>query len=180
MSDFRQIIIDLVKETLPVHTLPGTVTAVDGYLCSVLPDDGPELHEVRLCASLDEDAPTLVSIPATGSRVLVSIIGNDRTVAWVARCDKAEAYDIKLGGHTARIDVDGIVLNGGSLGGLININELKAELAKINAHLTTLKTAFKTLAPGPLSGAALTAAAEPFGLLQLPGYENIEDTKIKH
>lgn len=104
----------------------GIVKSVEGITCTVsfgaLDVDG-----VRLRASLSENGSNLLVKPKTGTAVVVGSLSGDLSQLAVLAVDEAES-----------ITVNGeITINGGKLGGLINIEALTE---KINAVIDTFNS----------------------------------------
>lgn len=153
----------------PYLVFPAQVKEVDRdtLTCTVLPQDGVEMFDVRLKAGVENVTEGLVEIPAIDSSVLIVLIGNSAENAFVAKCSRVEE----------------VLFYGGDNGGLIKVNELVSQLEKVTGYLKAIKSAF--MAPVPVSpgdgGTAL--AAHVFAQLapeQLPDYSKIENPKIKH
>ena len=99
----------------------GIVTKVDGLLCEVK-IGGLTVPDVRLRASETEDSGQLLIVPKVGTAVTVGSLTGGLSELVVLAVD-----------HVERITV-----NGGQLGGLVNIGELTARLNAFvdafNAH----------------------------------------------
>tara|TARA_R110002020_G_scaffold54690_3_gene152270 strand:- start:4150 stop:4848 length:699 start_codon:yes stop_codon:yes gene_type:complete len=86
-------------------------------------------------------------------------------------------------GKTFMINQQVLELNGNNLGGLIDIEELKTELQKINDQLSAIKQVVSAPIPEPGNGSpsalavALNSSLSP---LTNPTYTNIENDKVKH
>lgn len=145
----------------------GIVKSVSGKLCEV-EIGNIVIPDVRLRASeLDDDGEMLVT-PKVGSAVTVGSLNGDLSQLVVLQVDH----------------IDSIVINGGELGGLINIGQLTEKLNAIEDDINSLKTAMDTswvVAPQD-GGAALKAAISTWAGQQLTRSErgDYEDEKIKH
>ena len=107
------------KATLTL--MQGIVKKVDGVLCEV--DLGNiTVPDVRLRASEAIEEGQLLVTPAIGSAVIVGSLSGDLTQLVILAIDRAES----------------IVINGGKLGGLINIEPLTQKMndliQAINSH----------------------------------------------
>lgn len=101
--------------------MQGIVRKVDGVLCDVELDN-ITVPDVRLRASEAAESGQLLITPAIGSAVIVGSLSGDLTQLVVLAVDRAES----------------IVINGGKLGGLINIEPLTQKMndliQAINSH----------------------------------------------
>lgn len=188
--------------------LYGTVKSVNEAerTCTVTVDE-TDYEDVLLHAVADSGKKGFCFIPAEGSTVLVSRIGgsNELLVSMFSEVDKAQlsvgdkvtaALDaerleyandkvtLSVSGNEVRLDADRITLNGGSLGGLIKIEELTAKVNELidafNSHthpgvITAVSGGSGAPAvgtPGNTQAPATTAARFDKG-----DYEN---TKVTH
>lgn len=101
--------------------MQGIVKKVDGVLCDVELDN-ITVPDVRLRASEAAESGQLLITPAIGSAVIVGSLSGDLTQLVVLAVDRAES----------------ITINGGKLGGLINIEPLTQKIndliQAINSH----------------------------------------------
>ena len=148
------------------------------------------------CEPLDESAPILgcslqgdqegeegfLLLPKVGGYVIVGLVdGQDTGV--VLLTDELDALDVKIGDKTLRITHEGIVFNGGDLGGLIKVEELTAKLNAIEQDINDLKHAFSGWIPSPSDGgAALKASITSWAgkPLQQSKRSDYEDPNVKH
>lgn len=130
----------------------GIVTKVNGLLCEVK-IGGVTVPDVRLRASETENSGQLLVVPKVGTAVTVGSLTGDLSGLVVLAVDCAEA----------------ITVNGGKLGGLVNIEELTA---KLNALVDVFNAHTHQGVDGP-TGAPLTRA----GTFCRSDYE---DGKITH
>lgn len=144
----------------------GIVNSVDGCLCEVQ-IGGIAIPDVRLRASeLDDDGQMLVT-PKVGSAVTVGSLSGDLAQLVVLQVDRIET----------------IVINGGNLGGLINIEQLTSNLNAIEDDINNLKTAMSGWVPSPMDGGAAlktaitTWAGQPLTKSERGDYE---DETVKH
>lgn len=127
-------------------TYVGQVESVDGAECTVVRTmDGLRLEHVRLNASGD-DTVGLVLLPAKGSDVLITSI--DGASWFVNQCSK----------------LDGIILNGGTLGGLVKVQELTDKLNALveafNSHVHTVSTAGSATAQSGTTAAVVNKVSQ--------------------
>jgi hypothetical protein len=164
------------------QVLVGVAKDVTDTTCTVERDGAPTLNDVRLNA-IDDNLETYLTVyPAEGSNVIVAIIENLVTEAVVIRCSEVAKIGLKIGTITLVIDKDGIVMNGGELGGLIKIEELKTQLEKVTDRIDAVITAIKTatVTPGDGGAAYKLAMTAQLSALSKENFDKIEDTKIKH
>lgn len=118
----------------------GIVNSVDGCLCEVQVG-GIAIPDVRLRASEMADDGELLVTPKVGSAVTIGSLSGDLSQLVVLQVDHAET----------------IVINGGKLGGLINIAELTEKINELvktfnnHTHQVTVSHpggTFTTVAPG--------------------------------
>lgn len=130
----------------------GIVNSVDGCLCEVQVG-GIAIPDVRLRASeMDDDGEILVT-PKVGSAVTIGSLSGDLSQLVVLQVDHIET----------------IVVNGGKLGGLINIEQLTA---KINELVNTFNSHTHTGVHGPTGAPLQSASSFSKG--------DYEDDTIKH
>ena len=144
----------------------GIVKSASGKLCEV-EIGNIVIPDVRLRASeLDDDGEMLVT-PKVGSAVTVGSLNGDLSQLVVLQVDHIES----------------IVINGGGLGGLINIEQLTGKLNAIEDDINSLKTAMDSWTPvAQDGGAALKTAISSWAGQQLTRSDksDYEDEKIKH
>lgn len=145
----------------PYNIFFAKVRSVQDYTCGIEVSD-IELTGVSLCATINENKNNLIIKPKIGSDVLVADLsgGEFRTLVVIQYTE-----------------VESISLNGGKLGGLINIEGLTDKINKLidafNNHTHLVKTTGTAAAQ---SGMAEVITA-PFSSLNKADYE---DTKILH
>ena len=154
----------------------GTVKSVEGETCTV-DIEGLEIDEVRLTAVNDGTADKLLITPATGSYVLMVDLS------------AGELRDVAVVGYTQLESIgatcEQITLNGGSNGGLVNIESLQSNLDTLKKYVEAMKKAIST---GFASVGASTAANGALGkqafeaqmASQSIRFEDMEDTTILH
>lgn len=149
----------------PISVYQGIVTAVEDLTCSV--QFGSMVVEgVRLRASMAENDAQLLMVPRVGSPVIVGSLSGDLSALVVLQMDAVERIEI----------------NGGRLGGLINIEPLVDKINAIseafNAHTHTIPTGGVVVSsnvnPAPISVPA------PGKKIQNLRREDIEDDTVKH
>ena len=155
MDQYRELA-TLIKQASSgggrVTILQGIVKEVSDVTCTV--EIGSlTVSDVRLRASEKQEETQILITPAIGSAVILASLSGDMTNLVVVAVDVAES----------------ITINGGKLGGLINIEALTAKLNELvqvfNSHTHT--------APNGSTTPPTTTASQ----LQRKDYE---DEKIKH
>ena len=92
----------------------GVVAAVDGLTCTVEIGDA-RIEGVRLRASVTDRERQLLVVPKVGSAVTLGSLSSDLNDLVVVQVDEVES----------------IVINGGSLGGLVNIETLTDKINEL-------------------------------------------------
>ena len=103
----------------------GIITGVDGVTCSIR-FGSQEVSGIRLRASLSDNDRQILVVPKVDTAVVVGSLSGDLADLVVLKADEIE-----------RIEV-----NGGQLGGLINIDDLTDKLNKLVNEVNALKNAF--------------------------------------
>jgi hypothetical protein len=136
--------------------------------------DGVEMLSVRLQAGLDGESGAVL-FPKAGSEIVVGFL--DRNSAAVLLCSEVEKIHLTTGE---------IVINGGRLGGLVNIGALtdsiNALVDAFNSHTHTIPAAGINTAGSATNQsnlAPVTVPAVSSGATRLVR-SDYEDTKIKH
>lgn len=138
--------------------------------CLVEREGMPELHDVRLNAVIDEGiTDKFTVIPAVGSYVLVLILG-EATEGLVLATSKIDKVAIRTGNITVGVSSQGIVMNGGKLGGMIDI-------AKLTDKINGLVTAFNNHSHVVTTGGTANPVTSKASALSKGDYE---DEKVKH
>lgn len=163
--------------------------------CSPIDESAPLLG-VNLQAN-QESQWGLVLFPKVGSFVVVGFIANG-SAGCVLLTDEVESAEltfkgdqettvtldengvsVKVGDNTSAVlSKDGITLNGGSLGGLVKVEDLTKRLNNIENDINNLKKVFSSWSPvAQDGGAALKASAASWAgqsltLTQRGDYEN--------
>lgn len=149
----------------PISVYQGVVTAVDGITCTVrfgsLDVDG-----VRLRASESENDAQLLLVPRVGSPVIVGSLSGDLSQLAVLQMDAVERIEI----------------NGGKLGGLINIEDLVKKINLlvdvINQHTHAIPSGGVVV--GESANAAPVNVPAPSSKLGKVTRSDFEDVTVKH
>lgn len=135
-----------------ITVVQGIVTAVSGNTCSV--EVGSiVIPGVRLRASESEKEGEMLIVPKVGSPVLMGSLSGDMSQLAVLAVDEVES----------------ITINGGKLGGLINIEPF---IQALNSLITAFNSHTHTGVHGPTS--------VPITAMEQLERENYEDRKITH
>lgn len=171
---------------LPACGIICTVDVVDAKTrtidCTPLDESAPLLG-VNLNAG-QESAVGITLFPRVGSYVLVGLLSEGNAGA-VLLTDDVERIEVVIGqgGMQLVIDEQGVVLNGGKLGGAVKVETLTERLNTIERDLNQLRQQLSAWTPIPQDGgAALKAAtanwtAHPLALTERTMLEN---PKLKH
>jgi hypothetical protein len=170
MDDLRRALDDRMRALIPDQVTIGQVKSVDetALTCLVLllPDEGLELPGVRLVPAIGEDALSLVVFPEVDSMVLVGVINNNLLSSYVISCQTAAK----------------IVMMGGDLGGMVKVDELRSQLAKLTLRVDKCvefikKAQTASLHPSPTWATEAIAAFDP---LVKEDFKNIENERVSH
>lgn len=179
MRNIGQMIKALARQGANIEAQLCTVTAVDAAARTVD------------CEPLDESAPLLgvnlqanqgltsgmVLIPKVGSYVIVALM-NDGVNGCVIATEEVERMELVIGEARVEVTEDGIVLNGGNLGGMVKVEALTSRINNIENDLNTLKEVFANWVPASQDGGAALKgvisswASETLVLTERGDYEN--------
>lgn len=138
----------------------GIVKSVEGTTCTVT-FGTLDVEGVRLRASLAENESHLLIVPKVGTAVVVGSLSNDLSLLVVLAVDEVES----------------ITINGGKMGGLINIESLTQKINELvrtfNNHTHQVSTTGSATAQTGTAAAVTSKASE----LNKSDYE---DTKVTH
>lgn len=144
-----------------IKTIAGNSGEVEARVCVVTAVD-VDARTID-CEPLDESAPILgvnlqanqglatgiVTFPKKGSHVIVAMM-NGGMGGCVIATEEIERAEIVIGETSAELTKDGVVLNGGGLGGLVKVEELTSKLNELidafNNHTHTLGKSAVTVA----------------------------------
>lgn len=146
--DIRDIIRQIAKTGQPLGCLVCEVTAVDKAArtvdCQPVNEEAPVLG-CNLQA--DQEATVgIVQFPRVGSYVLVAF-STDGTAGFVTLCEDVESVEVVIKDkQTASIVIDenGIVMNDGTLDGLIKINEMTDKLNNLVSEVNDFISTFNS------------------------------------
>lgn len=185
---FRQVL-DSVARAICVDGVIKTVHEAD-FTCTVTVGD-IDFYAVPMKVLISATQPSVVEVPTVGTKctLLFKDKSMDRpTMLYVQSSDKLL---IKIGSSTVDIQNDLIKFNGGSLNGLVKIDDLVTKLNNLESRANGIVTSFTTLSAamtalgavpvlGTALGTAITTATTPVITPLTPTVRaNIENTKIK-
>ncbi|MBS1944772.1 MAG: hypothetical protein JST98_06110 [Bacteroidetes bacterium] len=185
MNNARKALKQFVQGMQRPPLLTGKVIAVEADTCDVDPSDGgPTIYMVRLKPAIGTAQVGAITYPKVGSPCVIAELDGDANKYILVNCEQVDRLLVKLqGGATVEVKNDGTLeLNGAQYGGLVKVQQLRQELAKVNAILQAVQQAFSSWMPanGDSGVAALKAASNAFTALQRPDYNTIESQKTKH
>lgn len=155
------------------------VVSVQGDTCTVK-IDGLELSDIRLTPTTSERDDTLLLTPATDSFVLVGSLSGDLNNLCVLAADTLASLELTIGDIGVFIDKEGVVLNGGELGGLVKLDDVTKKINALENQLNQLKNILKAWTPAPndggaaLKGAISTWAGNPITITKSSELENLK------
>ena len=204
MSSIRDLIRELAKGDGEAYSVICTVDAVDKDArtvdCTPI-DEGAPLLGVNLQANQGSSLG-VVSFPRVGSYVVVGFVAGG-SAGVVLLTDDIESMEIttaedksravidddgvriNVGEETsAELTADGIVLNGGSLGGLVILEKIKKNLDQLKKYAETMKSAVSSGLKAVGAGTAangMTGASAFDGAMSsaIISFEDMENEKVK-
>jgi hypothetical protein len=203
--DILQIIFNSIVKKLPIQCQYAVIKSIDKEKhlcdCTILENDSL-LPDVQLTAVAELQDSHIIVYPKIGSTVMVAIINNNKSDAYITKVSEwddieimsgdfkmilnKDAVNVKVDKSSFVLDKSGeVTINDGSKGGLIIWSKLKADIEKITDFLTTFKTSLQTPVTEPGNGApsafqaALASSLAPKLMPQLLDSEIIND-KITH
>ena len=103
-SDFQESLSMFLDKKQVKGILQGTIKDIDGYnSCTVNISEGLDLFDVRLNAVLGSITDMATIKPKVGSKVLVALIENVKTEAFVVKLSEIEEMTIKIGTALVRV-----------------------------------------------------------------------------
>ena len=149
----------------PISVYQGIVEAVDGITCTVRFGD-TVVDGIRLRASEAKNSAQLLIVPKIGTAVIVGSLTGDFTQLAVLSVDEIERIEI----------------NGGQLGGLVNIEALTDKINELvdafNKHTHTIPLGAITCGSYPSVSPVNVPAVQSKAAKLKPG--DYEDTTVKH
>jgi len=182
---FEQAVRAIVAKAIPMQVTEGTVTEVNKTerTCTVEREDLPALFDVRLSAILNPGDNLVTIFPRSGSRVLCALVEGQPADAFVLTATEVEEVSGKVGEVSLLWNAEGVILNGGKLGGLVKAKVLEAQLNKLTARVDGIISALNGGTPVAQDGGAALIASINAALAALTDKENfssLENEKVKH
>lgn len=176
-----ELFLELFKKGLITQVKACTVISVDetNDSCVLSPnDDSADLNDVRLNASIADKTSKMVVYPKEGSVVLAGRIQNLKTQNYICAYSEIDKIKIIVDDTSFVLDTNGIVMNGGTKGGLVN----KDAIITIAQFCQAVKNTFSSWNPVSNDGGAALKFAMNTALssITIPNSTAIENTKIKH
>lgn len=173
------------RKAIPMLITEGVVLDVDRVkaTCTVSREGLPDLFNVRLNSVTSPGDDVVTIFPNKGSKVLCALIDNKATEALVISANDIEEVAGEIKGITLSWTKDGIVINGGELGGMCITPELVQQLKKNTARIDKIMEVLRgtitssSLQPNPGWPAIITPLLAG---LQTEDYSGIENKKVKH
>ena len=167
--DIAQIIKTLAKGDAPLSCMVATVTAVDKNArtidCEPINEEAPLLG-VNLQAN-QNSAVGVVQFPRVGSFVVVGFLADGAAGAVLVCEDVEEVQVVVTDPDTASLIINekGVAMNGGSLGGLVKVEDVTKRFNLLEKDINKLKDTLAKWTPTPNDGGAAlkTAASGWFG-----------------
>ena len=184
MNNLATIIRRIAQQGQRPTIIVGQVTARDdeARTIDVQPSDGSAPLLGVALQSTAAGTTGIIARPAIGSTVAVAMLtGYD--AGFCILTDDVESIEYKVGDSTMVLSADGIVINGGSLGGMVKVEALADKLNAIEQDLNTLKNVFSTWSPvAQDGGSALKAAAETWAgsTLATTSADDLSDPNVTH
>ncbi len=186
MSGIKKYVRALAGQA-PIQTYLCKVVNVEDDRCECEPlQGGAKFLDVRLRSILDDNTDGLLLIPKKNSVVLIGIIENNDSAAFLLQCSEIEELKFKnAGGMTIDVLKDIVKLNGDQCKGLVKLDELKDNLDAIKDYLSALKTAVSSgltavgvamAANGPAGATSFESAMAS----QVLNFKNMENKNVKH
>lgn len=181
-AQIAQLLGDIVgKNRGGLSFFSAQVVSIQGDTCTVR-IDGLDLPDVRLTPTTTNRDDTILLTPAKDSFVLVGSLSGDLNNLCVLASDTLASVELTIGDISVFIDKEGVVLNGGSLGGMVKLDDVTKKINALENQLNQLKNILKAWMPAPNDGgAALKGAistwADTIIILTKPG--DLENKKVK-
>lgn len=158
----------------------GKVSKVQGDKINVK-DGDREYFGVRLKSVVGKENGVLLT-PVLGAEVLCIAEGLSKEQFVAVAFSELEKLEWKIGETTLVASKDGLVLNGGKLGGLIKIEELVKNLEKLTARVDAIYDGLAGLVGDAPQAGSMGLAAGLKAIVSPPAedFSGIENDKIKH
>lgn len=154
--------------------------------CMVEREGSPDMYDVRLNSVIDKEVKDCFRIiPAKGSHVLILSMG-EATEGLVIATSKIDKVIIQTGDMALNVSADGVVMNGGKLGGMIDIAKLTD---KVNELADAFNNHTHTIPVGAIATTGSATSQTSSAPVTVPAISNkakklnksdYEDEKVKH
>lgn len=166
------------KMSSRIRYIQGTVKEIDKAEreLTLLTPEGAEIGQIML-QSMSNRESSLVIYPKAGSACII-LFEEESNSGCVIATEEVERMELVIGEARVEVTEDGIVLNGGALGGLVKVEALTARLNGIEESINELKAALSGWVPvsqdggAALKGAISSWASETLVLTERGDYEN--------
>jgi len=192
MPNIKELIEEIVKPLIKVQTMKGEIISVDKEedVCEIKPlNSGANYLDVKLKSVIKKTDTRCVTYPKVGSIVHFAIVENNAADTYVTQISEFDSMMIEAKDISVEINSSGelkvqakkIELNGGALGGLIKIQDLKTQIDRNTAVLNAIQQMFKGWTPTPSDGGAVLKGLST-SVISLPRADlsNIENKDITH
>lgn len=181
-QELRQSIRRMVS--VPTQVIEAEVTAVDkdADTCTLEPVNGDAtMVNVRLRSIIDNADAGLRIYPVIGSIVLAGIIANDDNRAFVLATSDIESISMDgPNGFQLRLKNDGTLeLNGGTLGGLVIVENLVDNLNRLENKLNDLVSKYNSHNHVETGGVTGPPPAPETPISPLTVVADVENPKVK-
>ncbi|TAG56647.1 MAG: hypothetical protein EAZ27_04450 [Cytophagales bacterium] len=184
MEGLEELFWKLIKSKVICQSIYAVVTKINDN--QTIACEGLETQtiytDVQLTATETKESYILVT-PKIGSTVILSFLNNNINDAYVSGFSDLDKIQLIIAHSQLTINKDGIVMNGGDLGGLVIVQKLVGKInaleQKYNDLLNSCKTQVVTLAPsGTFPMASFFASNLPIAPKTSVG--DLENEKVKH
>lgn len=173
------------RKQAPMLVTVGKVSNIDEdeQTCDISIDEDLTLSNCRLNAIIDNYDNRLLIVPKNNSMVAFIAIGGKLTEPLIVSYSEIEKVLLTIGESDIIIKDGKIEMNGGDLGGLINIEDLVSHMNTIEDDINNLKNIMSGWSPvaqdggAALKGAITTWAGQSITKTKKSDFE---DTKITH
>jgi hypothetical protein len=178
LAEFKNLMTKKMQSHVPLQTEWVTVKEInweEKTMTAIGLLNGLEYHDVLLgLGSVDMR-------PKIGTSALVGAIHNG-AACFMISCEEVDEIELTDGtGFKVSLNNGLLLINGDSLGGIVNAKELKTQCDKNTLILEKIQTVFNSWVTVPNDGgASLKALVTQFTALNRSDLSNIENTKIKH
>lgn len=170
---FQRMVQLMVEKVVKASVTVGIVKSVDTTkkTCHVTREGNTELLGVRLNAIVKDFADRVLIYPKVNSPVLCIMLENDPTQTYLLSCSEVESIEVTIGSSSFVIRDGEIILNGGSLGGMVILEKALSNLESIKEYVEAIHQAL------PTAFTAIGAGSAANGPAGATSYTNAMDGK---